>query len=473
MSKLKWSIVILASVAALSMSIIALYSPWWSVIYHEQNSKTDYGFSWGLDEKSENRVYSEDWYKYTCPSCGDSFADAEDDIEDDRYYCPECVHYVGWFAESCGNCSATFEKTAFLCYRCDKPFIDPEEEIYRTKGDIVTETQALSNTKITKAEKEDGIMNRVGVSSTVNIIWLIGVLIAVLTVLAIIISGLYGRLPKLFIISMGFASVLTLGGVFYYSASWPGAYEDDWNDVYGHVKEFHPGYYNDHDGLFMVPDEKDKPIPAVNSFSGYKKHQPDRGWEDMEFRWGPQSGWIIGLISSILFTGITVLLFVFRNDLHDYDDDYDDEEYEDEEDEDEDDEYQFEQRRKREKSHTPKTSKYPQPQPEKNCIKCRSVIADPLAVFCHNCGANQSHSPQATTVTPPPASMTKHDTRPVQPQTSSEFVNCPSCSSLNLASADSCMMCGAVLKSGGTGPYSSAPDYSLPQKYFYPPPPSY
>jgi len=473
MSKVKWTIVILASIAALTLAIIALYSPWWSEIYHKEDDKMDYGFSWGLDERSEDRAYSENRYKYNCPSCEETFAYSEENLERERDYCPKCGDRVDYGAVKCDVCSATFEKAALLCDECGKLTINPEKEIYRAEGDIMKYIQPLSNTEMIKAEEEDGVMNRVSVSSTVYIIWLLGVFIATLTILAIIISGLYRRLPKLIIISMGIASVLTLGGVVYYSVSWADAYEDDWYDVYGNVEEYRGGYDDDHDGLFIVPDEKDMPVPAVNSFSGYQKHQPER--EDskyIEYSWGPRSGWILGLISSILFTGTTILLFVFRNDLDDDNDDdyeeYEDEEDDDEDEEDEENEYRY---KKMEKSKSPKTSKYPPPQPEKKCINCGGVIMDQMAVFCHICGASQSPASPAPVVTPPTAPPVYCDTSPVPIQTKPELSNCSNCNSLNLASADSCMMCGAALKGRVTGPYTSAPVHSMPQRYSYPPPP--
>ncbi|MDP7265451.1 MAG: hypothetical protein QGH39_07815 [Candidatus Thermoplasmatota archaeon] len=469
MSKVKWTIVILASIAALTMAIIALYSPWWSESYKIEENNREYGFSWALDELSAERVYTKDLYRYNCPSCGDNIADSVEELIDEREHCPECGYYVSEGPGSCRWCDATFEKAAIECNECDELFIDPVKEIFRQKGDIQKETHPLSNTDIDNAEEDDGIMNRVELCNNVRIIWLFGVFIAALSVLALIISGLYGRLPKPVIISMGIASVLILVGVVYYSASWTGAYEDDWNDIYGEEEEYREQHDMDSNfGLFKVPDEKDEPVPAVNSFSGYKKHQPEIWYEYYrEYSWGPRSGWIIGLISSILLTGTTVLLYVFRDDLDDDDDD--DEDYEDEDEEDEN-EPQY---RQREKSHSKKTSKYPPPPVEKKCIKCSGVIIDPKAVFCHTCGASQSHRSPAPMSKVANAPQTVRE--PVQSPlaTKPELVNCSNCSSLNLATADSCMMCGAILKGRPTGPYSSAQAYSLPQRYTYPPPPTY
>ncbi len=453
--------------AALTSAIISLYSPWWSEDYHLEEDKREYRFSWGLNEISFERVISEDWNRYLCPSCGNPVADTEDELMEERDYCPDCGYYVGQGMNSCRWCEASFEKAAVKCDECDKLAVEPKKEIFREEGDIEKETQPLSNTEIKKAQKEDGIINRVGVSNKAHIIWLIGICIAALSVLVIIISGLYKRLHKPVIISMGIASVLLLVGVVYFSASWSGAYEDDWNDVYGDMELYREKYDSGENyGLFTIADDEYKPVPVVNSFSGYKKHQSEVWYRYyIEYRWGPRSGWIIGLISSLLLTGTTVLLFLFRNDLIE-----DGEEYEDEEDdEDEEDKARYKEGKKREKSKSAMRSKYPPPPPEKKCTKCRGVIMDPKAVFCHICGASQAPS-SSSPVAAASTTRSSSDTSSKSLQTSPQFANCPKCGALNQRSADSCMMCGRALKGTGAKTQSSNPAHSMLQRYTYPPP---
>jgi len=285
-------------------------------------------------------AYNEDYLEYVkeyfCPDCDRRIGYQSESLDDLKEHCPECGAYVGEYATNCDeswygcgatfsepviwcdycdgqitpvekyncyDCGETFENVGvpkYKCYGCDKIFSSPEKKLGAREGDSATSTIPLSHTYFVDAEKEDGIMNKVGVANITYYIWLIGMIASGIAFIAMIVAGINGSTPYIAIISMGVAFLLTLVGVVYFSAAWSGAYDDDWADE--HVDEDGNG-------------DEDEPEQVVSGFWGTKRYQPDEDEKYTDYSWGPSSGWIFGLISVGLSFVAAIFLFISKNEL--------------------------------------------------------------------------------------------------------------------------------------------------------------
>ena len=346
MACIKWTIGTMVAIVAVAMSVTAFFSPWWSETQQEEESKEKTIFYSGLSEFGYEQIQTENDYKFLCPGCGDLITSDEesldyykryscpycddqigysyDSLDDLKVDCPECGLYVGKGATSCNNywggCGAKFSEPVawcdncdrgvaptenYYCYKCRDTFTSLDKEIQTREGDSQAFSKPLANAVFTEAEKGDGVLNKVGVANVTYYIWLIGLIVSGIALMALIEAGINRTNPYIGIISLGLAVLMTSAGVIYFSTAWGGAYDQDWKDEHEETDGIDgPVYFNG-----------DEPEQVVSGFWGSKRYQPDEDDMYTDYSWGPSAGWIFGLISVGLGFVAAILLFISKNEL--------------------------------------------------------------------------------------------------------------------------------------------------------------
>lgn len=334
------------AVIAMILSVTAFFSPWWSETRQEEESPSKIIFHAGLSDFSSEEIRTENQYKYTCPGCGDMIASTEESLDyykcylcphceerngysyqsldDLKSHCPECGRYVGNGATSCnrygGGCDAEFSEPVvwcdncdmeiipiegYYCRDCDDAFPSLDKKIRGREGDSRSLITPLSNSLVTEAEKEDGLINKADVANVTYYIWLIGLILSGIAIIALLFAAINRTNSYVGIISLGLAVLITLVGVIYFAAAWGGAYDKDWEDSHDENDEGN--------GDFILVDDPSEQV--VSGFWGSKRYEPGDDEKYTDYIWGPGSGWILGLTSVCLGSFAMVFLFLTKKEL--------------------------------------------------------------------------------------------------------------------------------------------------------------